>query len=221
MSNLLSIEAQFLSNPQVKAGMNLQQVTALQRTIRKAEEKSFEHSLAMAKLAANAWQWVNSEEGKALCEEEGVTFTKETLGGKVFGYQKSFFCKLVKAGELPAEVVEKFKQKCDEAEAADQKPVRSVAALNAFAKALEQGTESSGTGEGGEEGEGEGEEPAIEVRTETMFTFTYKGEDGKKVSVRIDSNGNVNTTNTSDDVHRAIRLFTTKFNYPNNPNTNA
>jgi hypothetical protein len=221
MSNLLSIEAQFLSNPQVKAGMNLQQVTALQRTIRKAEEKSFEHSLAMAKLSAQAWQWMNSEEGKALCEEEGVTFTKEALGDKVFGYKKSYFCKLVKAGELPAEVVDKFKQKCDEAESTGEKPVRSVEALNKFAKALEQGIESSGTGEGGEEGEGEGEEPAIEVRTETMFTFTYKGEDGKKVSVRIDSNGNVNTTNTSDDVHRAIRLFTTKFNYPNNPNTNA
>jgi hypothetical protein len=201
--------------------LNLQQVTALQRTLAKADKKTFENTLAMARLSAQAWQWMNSEQGKELCEEEGVTFTKEAVGEKVFGYKKSFFCKLVKAGELPAEVVETFNAKCEEAENAGEKPVRSVEALNKFAKALEQGTESGGTGEGGEEGEGEGEEPAIEVRTETMFTFTYKGEDGKKVSVRIDSNGNVNTTNTSDDVHRAIRLFTTKFNYPNNPNTNA
>jgi hypothetical protein len=218
MSNLLSIEAQFLTNPQVKAGMNLQQVTALQRTIAKAEAKSFDHSLAMAKLAANAWQWVNSAEGKALCEEEGVTFTKEALGGKVFGYQKSFFCKLIKAGELPAEVVEKFKQKCDEAEAAEQKPVRSVAALNAFAKALEQGTESGGQGESGsEEGEeGESEAPAIELRAETLFTFTYKNPDGNNVAVRIDVNGNVKSTNTPDEVRNALTLFKTKFAYPNN-----
>jgi len=106
MSNLLSIEASFLSNPQVKAGMNLQQVTALQRTMAKAEKKTFENTLSMAKLSAQAWAWVNSAEGKALCEEEGVTFTKEALGEKVFGYKKSFFCKLVKAGELPAEVIE-------------------------------------------------------------------------------------------------------------------
>jgi hypothetical protein len=213
MSNLLSIEASFLSNPQVKAGMNLQQVTALQRTIRKAEEKSFEHSLAMAKLAASAWQWMNSEEGKALCEEEGVTFTKEALGDKVFGYKKSYFCKLVKAGELPAEVVDKFKQKCDEAESAGEKPVRSVEALNKFAKALEQGTDSSGTGEGGEEGEGEGEEPAIEVRPQVVFSFTFKNPEGSNVAVRIDSEGVAHTTADREAVLEAIRLFTTKFKY--------
>jgi hypothetical protein len=208
MSNLLSIEAQFLSNPQVKAGMQLQQVTALQRTIRKAEEKSFEHSLAMAKLAANAWAWVNGTEGKALCEEEGVTFTKQALGDKVFGYGKSFFCKLIKAGELPAEVVDKFKQKCDEAESAGEKPVRSVEALNKFAKALEQGQESGGQGEGGEEGEeGEGSEPQVEVRTETMFTFTWKNAEGANVSVRIDSNGNVKTTNSPNEISDAINAF--------------
>jgi len=139
----------------------------------------------------------------------------------VFGYGKSFFCKLIKAGELPAEVVEKFKQKCDEAEAADQKPVRSVAALNAFAKALEQGTESSGTGEGGEEGEGEGETPAVELRAEVLFTFTYKNPEGNNVAVRIDVNGNVKSTNTLEEVKAALTLFKTKFTYPNNPNTNA
>jgi len=217
MSNLLSIEASFLSNPQVKAGMNLQQVTALQRTMAKADKKTFENTLAMAKLAAQAWQWVNSAEGKALCEEEGVTFSKEAVGEKVFGYKKSFFCKLVKAGELPTEVVDTFNAKCEEAENAGEKPVRSVEALNKFAKALEQGQESGGTGESGEEGEeGESSEPQVELRAETLFTFTYKSPDGNNVAVRIDVNGNVKSTNTSDDVHRAIRLFTTKYNYPNN-----
>jgi hypothetical protein len=217
MSNLLSIEAQFLSNPQVKAGMNLQQVTALQRTMAKAEAKSFEHSLAMAKLAAQAWAWVNSTEGKALCEEEGVTFTKEALGNKVFGHKKSHFCKLIKAGELPTEVVETFKQKCDEAEAANQRPVRSIEALNKFAKALEQGQESGGQGESGEEGEeGESEAPAIELRAEVLFTFTYKNPEGNNVAVRIDVNGNVKSTNTADEVTAALTLFKTKFTYPNN-----
>jgi hypothetical protein len=218
MSNLLTIEAQFLTNPQVKAGLNLQQVTALQRTMAKADKKTFENTLSMAALAAKAWQWVNSEQGKALCEEEGVTFTKEALGEKVFSYKKSFFCKLVKAGELPTEVVDTFNAKCEEAENAGEKPVRSVAALNAFAKALEQGQESGGTGEGGEEGEGEGEgeTPAIELRAEVLFTFTYKNPDGNNVAVRIDVNGNVKSTNTADEVSAALHLFRTKFTYPNN-----
>lgn len=219
MRNLLAIEEAFLSNPQVKAGLNLQEVTAVQRAMGKAEKKTFEHSLQLATLAAKAWQWVNSEEGKALCEEEGVTFTRETLGQKVFGREKSFFCKLIKAGELSTEVVDTFNSKCEEAERAGDKPVRSIESLLKFAKAVESGTESGGQGE---EGEGEeGEETAIEVRTETLFTFTFKNPDGANVAVRIDTAGNVKSTNSTEEVLEAIRLFTTKYKYPSNSNTNA
>jgi hypothetical protein len=220
MSNLLAIEAAFLSNPQVKAGLNLQEVTALQRAMGKTEKKTFEQSLQLSTLAASAWAWVNSEEGKALCEEEGVTFTRETLGQKVFGREKSFFCKLIKAGNLSTEVVTTYQAKCDEAEAANQKPVRSIESLLKFAKAVEQGTDSGGTGEEGES-EGESEEAAIEVRAENMFTFTFKNPEGNNVAVRIDTEGNVKSTNPYDEVLEAIRLFTTKYKYPNNANTNA
>jgi len=216
MSNLLAIEEAFLNNPQVKAGMNLQELTALQRAMGKTEKKSFEQSLQLSTIAAKAWQWVNSEEGKALCEEEGVTFTKEALGEKVFNRKKSFFCKLVKAGELSTEVVDTFNAKCDEAERAGEKPVRSIESLLKFAKAVESGTESGGQGE---EGEGEGgEEAAIEVRTETLFTFTFKNPEGANVAVRIDSEGNVKSTNSREEVLEAVRLFTTKYKYANNAN---
>ena len=221
MSNLLDIEVAFLSNPQVKAGLQLQEVTALQRAMGKTEKKTFEQSLQLSTLAAKAWQWVNSGEGKALCEEEGVTFTKEALGAKVFDRKKSFFCKLVKAGELSTEVVDTFNAKCEEAERAGEKPVRSIESLLKFAKAVESGTESGGEGEGGEEGEGEGEEAAIEVRAENMFTFTFKNPSGNNVAVRIDTEGNMKSTNAADEVHDAIRLFITKYKYPNNANTNA
>lgn len=215
MSNLLSIEAAFLSKPQVKQGMNLQEVTNLQRAIDRAERKSFDNTLTMANLAAKAWQWMSSDEGKALCEEEGVTFTKEALGEKVFKYKKSFFCKLVKAGELSTEVVEKFKAKCDEAESAGERPVRSVESLNKFAKALEQGQESGGQGESGE-GEGEGEEggePQVETRAQVLFSFTFKNPEGANVAVRIDTDGTAHTTAEKEAVLEAIRLFTTKFKY--------
>lgn len=218
MSNLLEIEVAFLSNPQVKAGLNLQELTTLQRAMGKAEKKSFEQSIQLSALAAKAWQWVNSEEGKALCEEEGVTFTREALGEKVFGRKKSRFCKLVKAGELSTEVVETFNAKCEEAERAGEKPVRSIEALLKFAKAVEQGTEGGGTGEEGEGEEGESAEPAIEVRAEVLFTFTYKNPEGVNVSVRINTDGSVKSTNSSEDVLEAIRLFTTKYKYPSNTN---
>jgi hypothetical protein len=214
MSNLLTIEANFLSNPRAKAGLNLQEVTALQRTMAKTEKKTIEQSLQLATLSAKAWQWVNSEEGKALCEEEGVTFTKEALGVKVFDRKKSFFCKLIKAGELSAEVVDTFNAKCEEAERAGQKPVRSIESLLTFAKAMESGTESGGAGEEGEEGESE--EAAIEVRAEVAFTFTWKNAEGANVAVRIDVNGNVKSTNTANEVAEAMVAFRAAYLNGNN-----
>lgn len=140
----------------------------------------------------------------------------------MFDRKKSFFCKLVKAGELSTEVVDTFNAKCEEAERAGEKPVRSIESLLKFAKAVESGNESGGTGEEGEgEGEGEGEEAAIEVRTETMFTFTFKNPEGANVAVRIDTEGNVKSTNSTEEVLEAIRLFTTKYKYPTNSNNNA
>lgn len=204
MSNLLSIETAFLNLPQVKQALNLSEIRAVQRTITNAKKKKFEQTLALSKLVTQAVEWFQSEEGKRACNEEGISWSNEEIGLKVFGWQKSYFYKVVKAGKLAIEVVDTFKAKCDEAEAQGQEPNRSLEGLLKFAKQVENTNEA-----GGNDGESEGEsesEPQVETRVETILTFTYKSEGGN-VSVRIDAEGNVKTTNSEEQIREAIAVL--------------
>ena len=202
MSNLLSIETSFLNLPQVKQGLNLSEIRSVQRTIVNAKKKKFEQTLALSKLVNQAVEWFQSEEGQRVCTEEGISWSNEEIGQKVFGWQKSFFYKVVKAGKLATEVVDTFKAKCDEVEAQGQEPNRSLEGLLKFAKQVESGTQEGGQGE---DGEGESE-AQVETRVETILTFTYKSEGGN-VSVRIDAEGNVKTTNSEDQIREAIAVL--------------
>jgi hypothetical protein len=204
MSNLLSIETAFLSLPQVKQGLNLSEIRSVQRTITNAKKKKFEQTLALSKLVTTAVDWFQSEEGQRVCNDEGISWSNEEIGQKVFGWQKSFFYKVVKAGRLQPEVIESFNVKCNEVEASGEEPNRSLEGLLKFAKQVEAG--GNAESEGGQ-GEGESEsEPQVETRVETILTFTYKSEGGN-VSVRIDANGLVKTTNTDEQIAEAISVL--------------
>ena len=213
MQNLLSIESNFLNLPQVKSALNLQEIRSVQRTITNAKKKKFEQTLTLSKLVINAVEWFASEDGKRACAEEGISWSNEEIGIKVFGWQKSFFYKVVKAGKLQAEVVETFKVKCDEVEANGDEPNRSLEGLLKFAKQVETGTQAGGEGEGGEggEGEGEGEAAQVEIRQENVLTFKYKVE-GVNVLVKINAEGNVTTNNTKEQIEEAIAVLTFSIN---------
>ena len=202
MSQLLSIETSFLNLPQVKSGLNLQEIRSVQRTIVNAKKKKFEQTLALSKLVTKAVEWFQSEDGQRVCTEEGISWTNEEIGQKVFGWQKSFFYKVVKAGRLEESVVDTFKAKCDEAETRGEDPNRSLEGLLKFAKQVESGAQEGGQGE---DGEGESE-AQVETRIETILTFTYKGEGGN-VSVRVDAEGNVKTTNSAEQIREAIAVL--------------
>ena len=202
MSQLLSIESSFLNLPQVKSGLNLSEIRSVQRTIVNAKKKKFEQTLALSKLVNQAVTWFQSEEGQRVCTEEGISWSNEEIGQKVFGWQKSFFYKVVKAGRLEESVVDTFKAKCDEVEARGEEPNRSLEGLLKFAKQVESGAQDGGQGE---DGEGESE-AQVETRIETILTFTYKGEGGN-VSVRVDAEGNVKTTNSAEQIREAIAVL--------------
>ena len=202
MSQLLSIETSFLNLPQVKQGLNLSEIRSVQRTITNAKKKKFEQTLALSKLVTQAVDWFQSEDGQRVCSEEGISWSNEEIGKKVFGWQKSFFYKVVKAGRLETEVVDTFNAKCNEAETRGEDPNRSLEGLLKFAKQVEQTNADGGT-EGSEEGS---EEAQVETRAETILTFTYKNESGN-VSVRIDANGLVKTTNTDEQIREAIAVL--------------
>lgn len=203
MSNLLSIEQAFLSLPQVKQALNLQEIRAVQRTIVNAKKKKFEQTLTLSKLVGSVVQWFGSEEGQRLCAEEGITWTNEQIGLKVFGWQKSFFYKVVKASKLKEEVVDTFKAKCDEAEAQGEEPNRSLEGLLKFAKQVENGAQGGGTDE---QSEGEGEGAQVETREQTILTLTYKTEAGN-VSVKISNRRGIKTTNSVEEIQAAINFL--------------
>lgn len=205
MTNLLSIETAFLNRSEIKAALQLQEVRSLQRTLSNGQKKKFDSTLQLSKIVLSAATWFSSEEGKAKCSEEGITWTMEEFAQKVFGWKNSYFCKVRKAGGLQDTIVDTFKTKCEEVEQAGQEPNRTLEGLLKFAKQVETGSEA-----GREDGEGEGEENTeaqVEVRTETIFTLTYKTEAGN-VSVRIDAAGTIKTQNSSEEIYEAIVFLT-------------
>jgi hypothetical protein len=219
MSNLLSIEQAFLSLPQVKQALNLQEIRAVQRTITNAKKKKFEQTLTLSKLVGGVVTWFASEDGRRLCAEEGISWTNEQIGLKVFGWQKSFFYKVVKASKLKDEVVDTFKTKCDELEAQGEDPNRSLEGLLKFAKQVENAPEGGGQGEGGE-GEGEGEEnaPQVETRSQVVLSLSYK-VDGQSLSVKVDTEGRVKITGgESSAVVDAIEFLYRSINNQNSQN---
>lgn len=199
-TNLLSIESAFLNQPEVKRALNLQAINTLRRADSNAQKKKFENSLQLAKAVKESFNWFSSEEGKAKCNEEGISWSNEEFFLKVFGWQKSFSYKLLKVGKLEDTIIEKFNQKCAEVEARGDEAVRSIENLLKFAKVVESGSEEGGN----EEGESEGAE--VETRSATIFTLAFKHPD-KNISVRINESGELKTTNTPDEIRLAVAWF--------------
>lgn len=197
-TQLLAIETAFLRQAEVSSALNLNEIRSLQRTIQNGQKKKFEQSLTLSQHVNNAFEWFKSEEGKAKMNEEGIAWTTEDFSKKVFGFQKSYFYKLVKVANLESEVVETFKAKCDELEGQGSEPIRSVENLLKFARANEE------TNNGEEGGEGEGAE--VETRSATIFTMTFKHPDGN-ISVRIDEAGQMKTTNNTTELLSAIKFL--------------
>ena len=215
MTQLLQIEQNVLRMPEVAQALGLQEVRSVQRTITNAKKKKFEQTMALSALVVRGFEWFQSEAGQAKLREEGITWNTEEFAGKVFGWQKSYFYKVIKAGKLAAEVVDEFKSKCDEAEREGQEPDRSLAGLLKYAKQVDEVAAAGGQTEEGEEGEaGEGE-AQIETRAQTIFTMTLKHPEGN-ISVRITDAGEVKTTNSKEQIMEAVAFLLASVNENNN-----
>lgn len=212
MSNLLAIETAFLSLPQVKQSLSLTEIRSTQRTIANGQKKKFEQTLQLSKLVVSAVNWFASDEGKRICTEEGVTWTNEEIGIKIFGWQKSFFYKVVKAGKLETTVIESFNTKCTEIESSGSEANRSLEGLLKYAKQLNTATTGATEGEG--EGEGEGNEIQPEIRLENVLTFKFKSHRGS-VLVKVAENGLLTTTNTKNEIQDAISFLQGVLDYNN------
>jgi len=195
MSTLLAIESHFLTTANAIEGLKLRELRRVVSADLNATKKRFETSLQLSQIVAEGFDWYKSASGKATMANEGITWTTEEFALKVYGYQKSFFYKLVKAGAVETEKVEEYKTY--------EPNNRTIEGLLKFVKSGGQDAE----GKGGQDGEGEGEgEGETAERPTTVFTMTYKTDSGN-VSVRVDSAGVVKTTNTNEQISEAISFL--------------
>jgi hypothetical protein len=208
MSNLLSIETAFLSQSEIKNALNLNDIKRIQRQITNAHKSKFSHTLTMAKLVVKAEEWFNSEDGKFKMQDAGLSWSKEEFGQKVFGWQKSFFYKVLKAGKLSEQIVDAFNTKCDEADAQGKDVDRSLAGLLKFAQDFSD-VETIINEETGEEEISEEaiESAEVQERVETIFTMSMKNPEGRNIAVRINANGELITRNDASEIAQAIAFL--------------
>lgn len=192
MPNLLTIEANFLRLPEVASALRLVEVRNIQRTITNAKKKKFEQSLALSQHVKSAFEWFKSAEGQARFNEEGISWTAEDFGQKVFGWQKSFFYKMVKVANVPAEVVESYSANADQQGEESQ---RSVEELLKFANAVESG-----------ESEVESVTPPAVV-----LSLSFNHPDGK-VTLKINEAGEVKVTGERAHLIEAIQFIQSSLN---------
>jgi hypothetical protein len=212
MSNLLSIETAFLNLPQVKQAINLNEIKRAKRNVANAQKRKFEHTMSMAGLVKQAVAWFDSEEGKQTFTEEGIQWSKADFGLKVFGWQKSFFYKVIKAANLDPRILAAFNTMCDEA---GEQANRSLAGLLEFGRdidlnSLEHSEDAT------EEEIAQAEEQAIEQateqatqseRVETIITLSFRNPNGDNVAWRIDANGSVSTRNSAEQVREVLAMI--------------
>lgn len=188
----------FLNLPFVNKALNLTAIKKASSNVLTAQKKKFENTLELSKMVLEAHNWFNSAQGQALANEYSVKWTAEQFSLNVFGWQKSYFYKLVKVAKLEPSIIEEFTEQCDKLESDKKEPQRSVESLLKFAKAKDlEPADGNGENEEGTE---------VEEKESVLLTLSYKKE-GKNVAFRIMSNGTVKTTNSPEELLEAIALI--------------
>tara|TARA_R100000657_G_C4673718_1_gene118838 strand:+ start:1165 stop:1809 length:645 start_codon:yes stop_codon:yes gene_type:complete len=213
MSTLLPIETAFLNSTEIKNALKLTEVKRVQRSINNAHKSKFNHTTKLATLIGQAVQWFDSVEGKEKFREEGIEWSKAEFGQKTFGYQKSFFYKLVKVANLDPRILDAFNRKCDEI---GQDANRSIAGLLEFSRDVDlEAIEVSEDATEEEIAQAEQEvidaTPVEQERTNYLFVMTYKNPQGNNLSVRVDDQGNVSGNNL-EEIANAIQFLQNSIN---------
>ncbi len=214
-NTLLSIEAAFLNLPQVKQAINLSEIKRAKRNVANAQKRKFEHTMSMAGLVKQAVEWFDSAEGKEVFREEGIQWSKADFGLKVFGWQKSYFYKVIKVANLDPRILEAFNTMCDNA---GEQANRSLAGLLEFSRDID--LDSLEHPEGATDAEvAEAEAEAISEavdnttdRVETIITLSFKNPNGDNVAWRIDANGDVYTRNTAEEIQEVLAMINGQLN---------
>lgn len=208
--NLLEIERILLTaNVVVRDRLSLSQVESLQHSLQNGQKAKFDKSLELATLVVAGVTWFESEEGQATLTTEGISWTKELFFLKVYGWQKSFAYKIVKAGQIQAEhpeLITAFKAECSRVEREGETANRTIEGLLKYVKQRLANENSGSDGDGeGEEGEGgEGDATPDVTRGKALLTLAFRAVDinpeSRNVSIRVEADGTLVTRNDEDEI---------------------
>ena len=211
MTQLLDIERALLSTTAVAQGLNLTELKKLQKAEANAQKSKFGKSLAFSKAVSAAHAWFKSPDAKQLFAEAGVTWTMEDFAQKVFGFDKPWMMKLVKAAAVDDEKIARFNELCNEAEANNLKANRTIAGLNKWIKAS---AEAEANGDGSGEADGDSAEASV-TRAKAILTLAFKGQElglEHNVSLRIDAEGKLISTATKEQIEFVLDLIKSTLN---------
>lgn len=181
----------FNDNAQISRGLQISQITDLQTIIDESNATKFDTSVKMSKLVLKSFKYFKSDRCKEVFEEEGISWSVEDFSQKIFGWNKSFFYKMVKLGNTPTPTINKFNREVNRLKEEGTPIVRSVENCLKFVKELNT--------------EGSGEETPMTPRTETTLSVKMKFDISSK-SFKI-VNGEFKTDMTNDEVQQVMEKF--------------
>lgn len=180
--------------------LKLTQVNALINAIKNSDAKRFENSLTLAGLIADGNKWLKDSEGQTWLKSTKMAMDEFIL--KTYGFQKSYYYKLLKTAGVPAEIVREFTAQTTKLKNENlSAPLSIEALLKYYAEAkLETAKDSDGESEG----EGENEAHEVKAKAKAVLTFTFKVEGLEPVSLRIDDNGEFKTSASAENIAVAL-----------------
>lgn len=181
--------------------LSLKQVNALINAIKTSDAKRFENSLTLAGLIADGNKWLKDSEGQTWLKSTKMAMDEFIL--KTYGFQKSYYYKLLKTAGVPADIVREFTAQTTKLKNENLSAPLSIEALLKYAGEAKLETAKDSEGEAGE-GEGEGEAREVKAKAKAVLTFTFKVDGFEPVSLRIDDNGEFKTQSTGDAIAVAL-----------------
>lgn len=185
------------NNEQVAEQLKVREIKAVALSIESGKKKVFTKSIELARLLVNAKDWMKSND--TLVKDKGITWKSILMD--VFGFTESAIDskwpnQLVRVGEVTDEQLTEFIQWANK----NNQPL-SVKSLESWLK----GSTTEETAEGGEES-------AEGTKAQCVACLTFKlpliEAGDKNVSVSLDTNGNVKTSNSEAELRLALELLT-------------
>lgn len=193
-----------LATAQTKKALSLVAIKNLSSKVNDAEKQRFMTSLELAQLLAQTKEeFENFYLAVKNKLKDGGTTSKEMLQKAdfiklVYGFKASYYYKLIKIGELPKNVVNKFIDKCDEAEKDGKDFSRSIEALNTWAKSFEE-----------HKGEADADAESIsDLRNGGEKRIVKSSFKFENIKVTFYEDGSFDTNSTALEIREAFDLLT-------------